>query len=128
MPTGESITRCLVMLHADSRSMMIHVPLTSLFHPILAIPNTIQTILTPSQRLLELSWSAIQEGGLRSTANQFYETAAAGGGMKLVNSALAFRNKQLEEKLAQRRAEMAKERERMEEKLGKVGRDLDGKE
>lgn len=101
------------VIQADMNSALLHLPLTSVVHPITSIPATVKTIFTPSYRILSLYVRSFTDGnGTQLRGAQNFLTAAYNlDGVTFLGKIREYHNKVYKEaleKTAQRRKEMQK--------------------
>lgn len=106
---------------------LFYLPLTSLFYPILSIPQTLDRVFSPSKAFLIRYADSFSNGSQLQAYERFKEEATNGGAGKLVDSMKVHWGKQVE-KAKERKEELDKARSERLEKVRKMGKDMDGKE
>jgi len=109
---------------------LLYLPLTSLFHPIISIPDTLSQIFSPSYRLINRYVESFSDGSQEKTIQSLRDDIKEGGAIKVLGDLDKYLKK-MSERLNDARQEREKERERERgrlDKLSKAGKDLEGKE
>ncbi len=115
---------------------MLYLPLTSLFYPILAIPQNFNKVFSPGYRLFNEYIESFQNGVQKQNFQTFKTALQENSGGKLLSDMLAYnRRKSLEmrEEIAkvqeQRKSMLEKQqkvdKEHREERMGKVEKKVD---
>ncbi|WWC98552.1 hypothetical protein V866_005444 [Kwoniella sp. B9012] len=98
---------------------LLHLPLTTLFYPILSIPNTLSNLLTPSYNLLKLYEKSFVDGGQARSLEKFTAEIQRGGAMEMLNKLSDYWEKKVIE-TKERREEMMKQLKEERSRSGDV--------
>lgn len=107
-------------------SALMHLPLTVLFSPILALPENIHRLLSPSLHLLSAYKASFTEGGQGRNLDRFVETVKNNGAGEMVEKINTFIEKRVQEG-REKREEMMKQRQERMKGMKDVG-EVEGKE
>ncbi|KAE8541352.1 hypothetical protein D1P53_002711 [Cryptococcus gattii VGV] len=105
---------------------LMHLPLTVLFSPILALPENIHRLLSPSLHLLSAYKTSFTEGGQARNLDRFVETVKNNGAGEMVEKINTFIEKRVQEG-REKREEMMKQRQERMKGMKDVG-EVEGKE
>lgn len=97
-------------------SALFYLPLTSVFYPIIAIPQTLKTVFAPSIELLSRYKDSFTDGTQRLNYKAFKEEMADGGAVKMIEKF----DKYLAERTKELKALREKEKEERESKMSKM--------
>lgn len=130
--TGESIKPGADGAVADKffcvfGSALMHLPLTVLFSPILALPDNLHRLVSPSLRLLSAYKTSFTEGGQGRNLDRFVETVKNNGAGEMVDKINTFIEKRVQEG-REKREEMMKQRQERMKGMKDVGSEVEGKE
>lgn len=103
---------------------LLYLPLTSLFYPILSIPQTLDRVFSPSKMFLTRYAESFNDGTQIRAYERFKEEATNGGAGKLLMSVRGHWAKQVQERID----ELEREKSEKMDKMRKMGKDMDGKE
>ncbi|KAK1920552.1 hypothetical protein DB88DRAFT_493570 [Papiliotrema laurentii] len=106
---------------------LLYLPLTSLFHPILAIPENLSRILTPSYTFLTRYYNSFADGSQLHAWESFKKEVHEGGAVKLVQRMAEHNRKKAMEKREEIRKIQSQEKDRLE-KMKKMHKGFDEKE
>lgn len=101
----------------------MHLPLASVFSPILALPDNMNRLLSPSLNLLSAYKASFVEGGQARNLARFVETVRNNGAGEMVGKINTFIEKRVQEG-REKREEMMKQRQ---ERMKDVGKEVEGK-
>ena len=96
-----------------NRSALFYLPFTSIFYPIIAIPETLKTVFAPSIELVSRYKDSWTDGTQRLNYKAFMEEVADGGATKMVDKF----DKYLAERTKELKALREKQREEKESKM-----------
>ncbi|OXG45559.1 hypothetical protein C359_00245 [Cryptococcus neoformans Bt120] len=102
---------------------LLHLPLASVFSPILALPDNMNRLLSPSLNLLSAYKASFVEGGQARNLTRFVETVRNNGAGEMVGKINTFIEKRVQEG-REKREEMMKQRQ---ERMKDVGKEVEGK-
>ncbi|OXG96252.1 hypothetical protein C345_00362 [Cryptococcus neoformans A2-102-5] len=102
---------------------LLHLPLASIFSPILALPDNMNRLLSPSLNLLSAYKASFVEGGQARNLTRFVETVRNNGAGEMVGKINTFIEKRVQEG-REKREEMMKQRQ---ERMKDVGKEVEGK-
>ncbi|WWD20687.1 hypothetical protein CI109_105163 [Kwoniella shandongensis] len=102
---------------------LLHLPLSTIFHPIVSIPTTLNRILSPSRNFLNTYSSSFTDGAQLRVLSKFQEEVENGGAKNMIDKLRVYWNKRVEE-TRERREEMLKQRQ---ERVKEVGKEVEGK-
>ncbi|OWZ80794.1 hypothetical protein C365_00619 [Cryptococcus neoformans Bt85] len=102
---------------------LLHLPLASIFSPILALPDNMNRLLSPSLNLLSAYKASFVEGGQARNLARFVETVRNNGAGEMVGKINTFIEKRVQEG-REKREEMMKQRQ---ERMKDVGKEVEGK-
>lgn len=103
-------------------SALMHLPLTVLFSPILALPDNLHRLVSPSLRLVSAYKASFTEGGQGRNLERFVETVKNNGAGEMVDKINTFIEKRVQEQ-REKREEMQRQ-----ERMKDVGGEVKGKE
>ncbi|OCF54738.1 hypothetical protein L486_07872 [Kwoniella mangroviensis CBS 10435] len=98
---------------------LLHLPLTTIFYPILSIPNTLSNLLTPSYNLLKLYEKSFVDGGQARSLEKFTAEIQRGGAIEMLNKLSDYWEKKVIE-TKERREEMMKQLKEERSRSGDV--------
>ncbi|WVW80858.1 hypothetical protein I302_102848 [Kwoniella bestiolae CBS 10118] len=100
---------------------LLHLPFTTLFHPLLSIPTTLSSLLTPSYNLIMLYEKSFTDGGQARSVEKFSAEIKRGGAMDMLNKLSEYWERKVIE-TKERREEMMKQlkEERSRSRSGEV--------
>lgn len=107
----------------DCFRALLHLPLASIFSPILALPDNMNRLLSPSLNLLSAYKASFVEGGQARNLTRFVETVRNNGAGEMVGKINTFIEKRVQEG-REKREEMMKQRQ---ERMKEVGKEVEGK-
>nr|XP_019007332.1 uncharacterized protein I206_07898 [Kwoniella pini CBS 10737]OCF46113.1 hypothetical protein I206_07898 [Kwoniella pini CBS 10737] len=97
-----------VWLDWGEHGSLFHLPFTTIFYPILSIPNTLSNLLTPSYNLLKLYGTSFTDGGQLRSLEKFNEELKRGGAIDILNKLSGYWEKRVQE-TREKREEMMKQ-------------------
>lgn len=113
-------------LEWGDQGALMHLPLTALFSPILALPDNLHRLLSPSLHLLSAYRASFTEGGQGRNLDRFVETVKNNGAGEMVEKINTFIEKRVQEG-REKREEMMKQRQERMKGMKDVG-EVEGKE
>ncbi|WWC92254.1 uncharacterized protein L201_007208 [Kwoniella dendrophila CBS 6074] len=96
-----------VWLDWEEHGSLFHLPFTTIFHPILSIPNTLSTFLTPSYNLLKLYSGSFYDGSQQRSLERFSQEIQRGGALDILKKLRGHWEKKVKE-TQEKREEMMK--------------------
>jgi hypothetical protein len=101
-------------------SALLHLPLKSLFYPIISFPQTLERVFAPSYRLLNLYQKSFTDGAQIRNLNKIKQEVESGGALKLFDKIGTHYRK----KVGERREEIEKQMKERERERKEVEREL----
>jgi len=102
---------------------LFHLPLTSLFYPVLSIPSTLHRIFDPPLHFLQLYRASFSDGTQKRGLQKFREEVEKGGAYEVVGKI----QRQFARRVEMARDEVERAREEQKRADAKVGQGADGK-
>lgn len=102
---------------ADFVRSLLYLPLTSVFYPILSLPNTLSKIFTPAQKFWSMYTDSFTSGAQRRGLANLRKEVEEGGALRAIDKMSAWHVKRVEKIMAERKAAMETEnaaREKLE--------------
>ncbi|KAK4684027.1 hypothetical protein P7C73_g6181, partial [Tremellales sp. Uapishka_1] len=84
---------------------LLHLPLTSLFHPILSIPQTLDRLFTPTLHFLEKYSASFSDGSQGRTISRLSEEVTTGGAWRMLGKIRGHWDKKIRERAEEIRQE-----------------------
>ncbi|WRT70671.1 uncharacterized protein IL334_007669 [Kwoniella shivajii] len=97
-----------VWLDWGDHGSLLHLPLSTIFHPILSIPNTLSNLLTPSYNLLKLYSTSFSDGAQLRSLERFSKEIERGGATEMLGKLRGYWEKRVKE-TREKREEMMKQ-------------------
>lgn len=101
-------------------SALLHLPLKSLFYPIISFPQTLERVFAPSYRLLNLYQKSFTDGAQTRNLAKIREEVESGGALKLFDKI----GNHYRKKVGERREEIEKQMKERERERKEVEREL----
>jgi len=101
-------------------SALLHLPLKSLFYPIISFPQTLERVFAPSYRLLNLYQKSFTDGAQTRNLTKIREEVESGGALKLFDKI----GNHYRKKVGERREEIEKQMKERERERKEVEREL----